>query len=59
VSQEVRPRGVEADDLALRRRLFEALAGRTWWGNWRARTLEQSQAILDGVGRTGAFWRLS
>jgi hypothetical protein len=35
-----------------------------WYGNrldpeWRARTVEQSQAILDSVGLTGAFWRLA
>jgi hypothetical protein len=36
---------------------------RAWWGDrlapdWRPRTREQSQAILDRVGLTGAFWRL-
>jgi hypothetical protein len=35
-----------------------------WWGNrlasnWRPRTPEESQAILDGVGLTDPFWRLS
>jgi len=34
-----------------------------WWGDrldatWRPHTLEQNQAILDGLGLTGAFWRL-
>ncbi len=34
-----------------------------WWGDrlspdWRPRTRERSQAILDGLGLTGAFWRL-
>jgi hypothetical protein len=36
---------------------------RRWYGNrldpdWRPRTLAESQAILDSVGLTGAFWRL-
>jgi hypothetical protein len=36
---------------------------RRWYGDrmdpdWRPRTLEQSQAILDAVGLTGPFWRL-
>ena len=35
-----------------------------WWGdwlapNWRPHTLEQNQAILDGLGLTGEFWRLA
>jgi hypothetical protein len=35
-----------------------------WWGDrlapgWRPHTLEQNQAILDGLGLTGDFWRLS
>lgn len=34
-----------------------------WWGDrlapdWRPRTREQSQAILDGLGLSGDFWRL-
>jgi hypothetical protein len=34
-----------------------------WYGdrldpNWRPRTREQSQAILDEVGLTGEFWQL-
>jgi len=34
-----------------------------WYGDrldadWRPRTVEQSQAILDAVGLAGAFWRL-
>ena len=45
-------------DLPTLRRL-----ARRWYGdrldpNWRPRTREQSQAILDEVGLTGAFWRL-
>jgi hypothetical protein len=37
---------------------------RRWYGDrlepgWRPRTLAQSQAILDAVGLTGEFWRLS
>ncbi len=36
---------------------------RRWWStrldsDWRPRTLEESQAILDGLGLTGPFWRL-
>jgi hypothetical protein len=35
-----------------------------WYGDrmdpeWRPRTVQQSQAILDSVGLTGAFWRLA
>ena len=35
-----------------------------WWGdrldpNWQPHTLEQNQAILDGLGLTGEFWRLA
>ena len=34
-----------------------------WWGDrlsptWRPHTREQNQAILDGLGLTGDFWRL-
>jgi hypothetical protein len=34
-----------------------------WWNDrlapdWRPHTREQNQAILDGVGLTGEFWRL-
>jgi len=37
---------------------------RRWYGDrldpdWRPRTLAESQAILDGVGLTGEFWRLA
>jgi hypothetical protein len=36
---------------------------RRWYGDrldpdWRPRTREQSQAILDAVGLRGDFWRL-
>ena len=35
-----------------------------WWGDrlapdWRPRTRDQNQAILDGLGLTGGFWRLA
>jgi hypothetical protein len=35
-----------------------------WWSDrlasdWRPHTLEQNQAILDGLGLTGEFWRLT
>ena len=34
-----------------------------WWQDrlapdWRPHTREQNQAILDGLGLTGEFWRL-
>ena len=34
-----------------------------WWHDrldpdWRPHTQEQNQAILDGLGLTGEFWRL-
>jgi hypothetical protein len=34
-----------------------------WWADrldpdWRPHTREQNQAILDGLGLTGDFWRL-
>ena len=39
------------------------LARRWWWTrldpDWRPRTTEESQAILDGLGLTSEFWRLS
>ena len=36
---------------------------RSWWWTrldpgWRPRTADESQAILDGLGLTGEFWRL-
>jgi hypothetical protein len=44
---------------------LETLAelAKRWYGNrldpdWRPRTLEESQAILESVGLTGEFWRL-
>jgi len=48
----------ELADLPTLRRL-----ARRWYGDrldpdWRPRTLEASQAILDGVGLTGPFWSL-
>ena len=39
------------------------LARRWWWTrleqDWRPRTAEESQAILDEVGLTGDFWLLA
>jgi hypothetical protein len=34
-----------------------------WWGDrlapdWRPRTRNQNQTILDGLGLTGEFWQL-
>jgi hypothetical protein len=48
----------ELVDLPTLRRL-----ARRWYGDrldpdWRPRTLEASQAILDEVGLTGPFWSL-
>ena len=42
--------------------ILRALAA-DWYGDrldpqWRPRTVEQSQAILDRHGLTGPFWRL-
>ena len=36
---------------------------RAWWwtrldAGWRPRSVEESQAILDGLGLTGDFWAL-
>ena len=35
-----------------------------WWGDrlsagWQPRTRAQNQAVLDGLGLTGDFWRLA
>ena len=39
------------------------LARRWWWTrlepDWRPRSAAESQAILDELGLTGPFWRLS
>ena len=48
----------ELVDLATLKRL-----ARRWYGDrldpaWRPRTRDESQAILDEVGLTSAFWRL-
>jgi hypothetical protein len=53
--------GVARGDVLPIRRLDE-LAVR-WYGDrldpdWRPRTVEESQAILEAVGLTGDFWRL-
>jgi len=42
---------------------LQMLAAR-WWGTrldpeWQPRSVEESQAILDGVGLVGEFWRLT
>jgi hypothetical protein len=44
---------VEANDLA-----------QAWWSTrldpaWRPRTVDESQAILDGLGLRGEFWQLT
>lgn len=42
--------------------LMNDLARAWWWSRldpgWRPRTVEESQAILDGIGLTGDFWAL-
>ena len=42
---------------------LNALARRWWWTrvepDWRPRTAAESQAILDELGLTGDFWRLT
>jgi len=40
-----------------------AALAEAWWGDrldpaWRPHTRDQNQAILDGVGLVGDFWRL-
>jgi hypothetical protein len=40
-----------------------AALAEAWWStrlspDWRPRTRAESQAILEGLGLTGAFWRL-
>jgi hypothetical protein len=40
-----------------------AALAEAWWSDrlapdWRPRTTAESQAILDGLGLTGASWRL-
>ena len=54
--------GVTAGELVDLATLTEL--ARRWYGDrldcdWRSRTLAESQAILDGVGLTGEFWRLA
>jgi len=54
--------GVTAGELVDLATLTEL--ARRWYGDrldrdWRPRTLAESQAILDGVGLTGEFWRLA
>jgi hypothetical protein len=53
--------GIETGALVELPRLNEL--ARRWYGDrlspdWRPRTREQSQQILDEVGLTGEFWRL-
>jgi hypothetical protein len=52
-----RPRGAVIPVIKL------AELAHAWWGDrldphWRPHTREQNQAILDGLGLTGPFWRL-
>ena len=41
---------------------MNALARAWWWSRldpgWRPRALDESQAILEGIGLVGAFWAL-
>ena len=54
-------RGLEPGETITARKLAQlALA---WWGtrlapDWRPRTRDESQAILEGLGLTGPFWQL-
>jgi len=48
----------ELVDLETLRTLAERWYGNRMAPDWRPRTLEESQAILDSVGLTGDFWRL-
>jgi hypothetical protein len=48
----------ELVDLTTLRTLAERWYGNRLEPDWRARTLAESQAILDSVGLTGDFWRL-
>jgi hypothetical protein len=40
-----------------------SMLGHAWWDDrlspdWRPHTRQENQAILDGLGLTGEFWRL-
>lgn len=52
-----RPPGASVP-LPLLRELADAWYGDRLAPDWRPRTREESQAILEGVGLTGDFWRL-
>ena len=52
-----RPPGATVDTATL------SLLAHRWWGDrlaadWKPRTRDESQAILDGLGLTGPFWQL-
>ena len=66
-SEEHLERWLEANHLergaSLTAAALNELARRWWWTrlqpDWRPRSAGESQAILDGLGLTGDFWRLS
>jgi hypothetical protein len=54
-------RGLEPGATITARKLWEL--AQAWWGtrlapDWRPRSRDESQAILDGLGLTGPFWQL-
>ena len=57
----LRPNGWEPG-MSLSPATLNELARAWWWtrldAGWRPRALEESQAILDGLGLTGEFWAL-
>ena len=64
-SEEHLPRWLDGREpgAALTAPQLNELARRWWWTRldpgWRPRTVSESQAILDELGLTGEFWRLS
>ena len=57
-SGEEPPRGGALVEIAQLRALAQRWYGDRLDPDWRPRTREQSQAILDAVGLRGDFWRL-
>lgn len=53
-----RPPGAPVD-LPRLQRLAALWYGDRLQADWRPRTVSESQAILDSVGLTGEFWRLT
>jgi hypothetical protein len=57
--EEIPPGPGAAMQIEQLKRLAERWYGDRLDPDWRPRTLEQSQRILDDVGLTGEFWRLA